>query len=69
MNNNYPITNMPMGNWELARVYVISQPYTNMYSPEEGLKRGTIFPDLYMPYINKESKFGKEGVKCDGKNV
>ncbi|MCR4419783.1 MAG: spore coat associated protein CotJA [Clostridia bacterium] len=34
----------------LARAYVPFQEYTRRYSPEEGLKKGTIFPELYQPY-------------------
>ncbi|WP_127018262.1 spore coat associated protein CotJA [Anoxybacter fermentans] len=36
--------------YELARAYVPIQMYTQQYSPEDGLKRGTIFPELYRPY-------------------
>lgn len=60
MNNKYKGENMVMGKWELARPYIMSQPYTNLYSLQEALKRGTLFADLYKPYINKENKFGKE---------
>lgn len=35
---------------ELARVYIKIQPYTNVWSPMEGLQKGTIFRDLYRPY-------------------
>ncbi|SKC87776.1 spore coat associated protein CotJA [Maledivibacter halophilus] len=60
MNSEHKTKNMTMGKWQLARPYIVSQPYTNLFSLEEALKRGTIFADLYKPYINKESKFGKE---------
>jgi hypothetical protein len=35
---------------ELAKAYVLDQPYTKLYPPEEALEKGTIFPDLYKPY-------------------
>lgn len=38
---------------ELARVYVKMQPYGRVWSPMEGLQKGTIFPDLYRPYEPK----------------
>ena len=31
----------------LARAYVVSQPYTGLFSPEIALKTGTIFPNLF----------------------
>ncbi len=34
----------------LARAYVPFQVYDRTYSPAEGLQKGTIFPELYMPY-------------------
>ena len=30
--------------------YVMDQMLRNTYSPEESLKRGTAFPELYSPY-------------------
>lgn len=35
---------------ELAQAYVPDQPYERTFSPEEGLKKGTIFPSLFRPY-------------------
>lgn len=43
---------------ELARAYVVIQPYTDIYDPKEGLQRGTIFPELYQPY-HQNSKKGR----------
>jgi len=40
-------------NWELARAYIPWQRYTTRWEPEEGLKKGTIFPELYKPYHPK----------------
>lgn len=56
MNNAYPALNMMMGKWQLARPYFVIQTYTNIYPLEEALRRGTIFPDLYQPYISTEKK-------------
>lgn len=39
---------LPMG--ELARAYVIPQCYSKVFSPAEGLRKGTIFPELMRPY-------------------
>ena len=44
---------------ELARAYIKDQQYTKRFSPMEGLEKGTIFPELYMPYEKK----GKDPVK------
>ncbi|WP_432667360.1 spore coat associated protein CotJA [Wukongibacter baidiensis] len=63
MNNVYPAPNMMMGKWQLARPYIINQPFTSIYPPEEALKRGTIFPDLYKPYVSTEKKEVKEWKK------
>lgn len=40
----------------LARAYVLIQKYNSIYSPEVGLMRGTIFPELYFPYHNRGGK-------------
>ncbi len=34
----------------LAFPYVPAQPWGDIYAPEEGWRRGTIFPALDMPY-------------------
>ena len=39
---------------ELARAYIKNQQYNKRFSPMEGLQKGTIFPELYMPYEKKE---------------
>lgn len=36
--------------YELARAYVVFQEYDKRYSPAKSLMKGTIFPELYMPY-------------------
>ncbi len=33
-------------------VFGLEMPRNNLYSPEEGLQRGNLFPDLYKPYKN-----------------
>ncbi|ERJ12489.1 spore coat associated protein CotJA [Haloplasma contractile] len=45
MNMNYPNVN-----FKLARAYVFPQPYRNLFTIQEALKKGTIFKDLYRPY-------------------
>lgn len=35
---------------ELATAHIPIQVYTRRFDPQEGLKRGTIFPELYKPY-------------------
>lgn len=35
---------------ELAEAYVRVQPLDCIYSPEEGLRMGTVFPNLSKPY-------------------
>ena len=34
----------------LAMAYVRSQPFENLYTPDEAWKRGTFFMDLDLPY-------------------
>ncbi|MGB9779710.1 spore coat associated protein CotJA [Caldanaerobacter sp.] len=34
----------------LAQAYVIIQKYISAYPPEEALRKGTIFPELDLPY-------------------
>lgn len=35
---------------ELAMAFVPIQVYSRRFDPAEGLRRGTIFPELYRPY-------------------
>lgn len=47
--------NMPnMPNMILARAYVLPQQYTRIFSPEEALRQGTLFPDLVRPYVKRK---------------
>jgi hypothetical protein len=48
-NNSYP----PM---VVAMAYVPVQDWDNVYTPEVGLNRGTIFADLDKPYIGEVMK-------------
>lgn len=34
----------------LARAYVPFQSLNQVYDPREALQKGTLFPELYMPY-------------------
>ncbi|QIB27069.1 spore coat associated protein CotJA [Caloranaerobacter azorensis] len=36
--------------YELAKAYIPYQIMGKIYCHEEALKKGTIFPELYMPY-------------------
>lgn len=35
---------------ELARAYIPFQRAGTMYHPEDALKKGTVYPELYRPY-------------------
>lgn len=39
---------------QLARAYVPIQSWSTPYSPQEALTRGTIFPELYRPYVCRD---------------
>ena len=41
-------------NLPLATAYVRSQPYENLNSPFQTLKQGTLFADLYDPYMPRK---------------
>jgi hypothetical protein len=38
---------------ELAQAYVRMQPLESIFSPEESLRMGTVFPNLSMPYVSR----------------
>jgi len=46
-----PMRSNPLGlrDLELATSYVVPQIYTESYTPEQALARGTCFPELDMP--------------------
>ncbi|KNF08575.1 spore coat associated protein JA [Gottschalkia purinilytica] len=40
--------------YKLAHAYVPYQSLDKIFCPEEALKKGTLFPELYMPYKRKK---------------
>lgn len=46
----------------LARAYIPDQVYSDPWGPMEGLKKGTIFEELYRPYVKGTQK-SKPGSK------
>lgn len=42
--------------WELARAYVPFQTMNQVYNQAEALRKGTLFPELYRPYVPDEKK-------------
>lgn len=42
--------------YRLARAYVPYQKMCKVYDPKEALCKGTIFPELYMPYEIHDKK-------------
>jgi hypothetical protein len=56
MPNNMPPKNMPhmFPKLQLARAYIVPQPYIGLLPINEALKQGSIFPNLIMPYKNKK---------------
>lgn len=47
---------------QLAQAYVPFQIYRDAFCPEQALKNGTLFPELYKPYVYEHSK--NHGGKC-----
>ena len=45
--------NLPLASMPLAQAYVPVQSFEEVYSAEEGIKKGTIFPSLYNPYVKR----------------
>ena len=45
---------MPLASMPLAQAYVPMQVLDTVYPPEEGIRKGTIFPCLYQPYEQRE---------------
>lgn len=41
---------------QLARAYVPDQPYTGMLPLDEALRKGTLFPNLIIPYAIKSKE-------------
>ena len=47
----------PMSDRPLAMAYMMRQlQMTNVFSPEEALRKGTLFPELYKPFIGKRGE-------------
>ena len=38
---------------ELAQAYVLNQPLEGIFTPEDGLRHGTAFPNLSQPYMGR----------------
>lgn len=51
---------MVIRNVRLAAAYVPYQKLCTMFPPVEGLKMGTIFPELFSPYQGKDKKYKPE---------
>lgn len=41
---------------KLAQAYVPLQKYVSIYPPEEAIKKGTVFPELDMPYVGEKMR-------------
>ena len=48
----------------LAMVYCPRQCWRKLFDPEEGLRHGTIFTELVLPFETAPHKGGKEGCAC-----
>lgn len=55
--NNESLANLP-----LAMAYVPFQQWSKTFELEQGLSKGTIFPELYKPFL------GEGGCQYDAKN-
>ncbi|MGH4140023.1 spore coat associated protein CotJA [Clostridium sp.] len=53
MNNCIPQESV-IKNVRLAAAYVPYQNLCTLFSPIEALKRGTVFPELYSPYVGED---------------
>lgn len=45
---------------ELATAYVNYQVGDDTFEPMQGLKNGTIYPELYMPYVQRRYRNGQK---------
>ena len=54
MNESYYYNKNNEGN--LARAYIPFQIMNQIFSPDEALKKGTLFPELYRPYRMQDKK-------------
>lgn len=53
MDSDYEYRN---SEYKLAHAYVPYQKMCQVYEPREALCKGTLFPELYMPYDVKRKK-------------
>ncbi|MBA5850055.1 spore coat associated protein CotJA [Clostridium sp. cel8] len=53
MPNMMPSPNM-FPKLQLARAYIVPQPYVGLLPLDEALREGSIFPNLVMPYKRKK---------------
>ena len=44
----------------LAAAFVVPQIGGDTFEPMQGLKNGTIYPELYMPYVPRRQRDGKK---------
>lgn len=51
--HHFPDCLRPSSRYKLARAYVPYQIMDKVYSPKEALKKGTLFPELYMPFKDR----------------
>lgn len=49
---------------KLARVYIKMQTINEVFNSKEALRKGTLFPELYMPYREYKGNLG--GGKYNG---
>ncbi len=48
----------------LARAYVAFQKFCSIYDGEKAIVKGTLFPELDMPYCEKDKNFMREENPC-----
>ena len=44
----------------LAAAFVVPQVGGDTFEPMQGLKNGTIYPELYMPYVTRRQRNGEK---------
>ncbi|MDR5659028.1 spore coat associated protein CotJA [Serpentinicella sp. ANB-PHB4] len=54
----YPIPFMPLYP-KLANAYVPYQRFVSAFPLSEALEKGTLFPELYDPYVPENKKWGE----------
>ncbi|MDY4078305.1 MAG: spore coat associated protein CotJA [Clostridium sp.] len=56
MDRHYKTESIKKCELEYAKAYIVPQRYENLFSMKDVLKTGTIFMDLYRPYVKKDDK-------------